>query len=57
MPILLALDVSTRGDRSISRALGKRFVEHWQAHNSGGGPIWQPSWCSNWKSVGMCVRP
>lgn len=41
MPILLALDVSSRGDRSISRALGKRFVEHWQARNSGGTVIYR----------------
>ena len=33
MPTLLSLDVSPRGDRSISRALGKRFVEHWQQNN------------------------
>src|ERR1019366_10804223 len=39
MPTLLALDVSPRGDRSISRALGKRFVEHWQARNPGGTVI------------------
>jgi FMN-dependent NADH-azoreductase len=36
MPTLLALDVGPRGDRSISRALGRRFVEHWQARNPGG---------------------
>jgi FMN-dependent NADH-azoreductase len=41
MPTLLALDVSPRGDRSISRALGKRFVEHWQAHNPGGTVIYR----------------
>jgi FMN-dependent NADH-azoreductase len=41
MPILLALDVSPRGDRSISRALGKRFVEHWQARNPGGSVIYR----------------
>jgi FMN-dependent NADH-azoreductase len=39
MPILLALDVSPRGDRSISRALGKRFVADWQEHNPGGTVI------------------
>ena len=39
MPTLLALDVSPRGDRSISRALGKRFVEDWQVHNPGGTVI------------------
>ena len=41
MPTLLALDVSPRGDRSISRALGKRFVEHWQARNPGGTVIYR----------------
>ena len=39
MPTLLALDVSPRGDRSISRALGKRFVKDWQVHNPGGTVI------------------
>ena len=39
MPTLLALDVSPRGDRSISRALGKRFVDHWQARNPDGTVI------------------
>lgn len=29
MPTLLSIEVSPRGDRSISRALGKRFIEHW----------------------------
>ena len=33
MPTLLNLDVSPRGDRSISRALGSRFVEHWENNN------------------------
>ena len=33
---LLSIEVSPRGDRSISRALGKRFIEHWlQAHPDG----------------------
>jgi FMN-dependent NADH-azoreductase len=33
MPKLLSVEVSPRGDRSISRALGKRFIEYWrQAH-------------------------
>ena len=36
MATLLVLEVSPRGDRSISRALGKRFVEEWQARNSDG---------------------
>ena len=29
MPTLLGLEISPRDDRSISRALGKRFIEHW----------------------------
>jgi FMN-dependent NADH-azoreductase len=41
MPTLLALDVRPRGERSISRALGKRFVEHWQARNPGGAVIYR----------------
>ena len=41
MLTLLALDVSPRGDRSISRALGKRFVELWQARNPGGAVIYR----------------
>lgn len=41
MPTLLALEVSPRGDRSISRALGNRFVEHWQARNPGGTVIFR----------------
>ncbi len=41
MPTLLALDVSPRGERSISRALGKRFVEHWQARNPRGNVIYR----------------
>lgn len=41
MPTLLALDVSPRGDRSISRALGKQFVEHWQKRNPGGSVIYR----------------
>ncbi|MGA2649946.1 MAG: NAD(P)H-dependent oxidoreductase [Terracidiphilus sp.] len=41
MPSLLALDVSPRGEWSISRALGKRFVEHWQARNPGGTVIYR----------------
>jgi FMN-dependent NADH-azoreductase len=36
MRTLLSLDVSPRGDRSISRALGRRFVEHWQHNNPNG---------------------
>jgi FMN-dependent NADH-azoreductase len=41
MPTLLALDVSPRGERSISRALGKRFVEDWQALNPDGRVIYR----------------
>ena|SRR5579863_5044290 len=41
MPTLLALDVSPRGNRSISSALGKRFVEHWQARHPGGTVIYR----------------
>jgi FMN-dependent NADH-azoreductase len=33
MPTLLSLEVNPRGDRSISRALEKRFVEHWKQNN------------------------
>jgi len=36
MPTLLSLEVSPRGDRSISRALEKRFVEHWRQNNPDG---------------------
>ena len=36
MATLLSLDVSPRGDRSISRALGKRFTKQWlQNHPDG----------------------
>jgi len=38
MPNLLNIQVSPRGDKSISRALGDRFIEHWQ-HNHPGGNI------------------
>lgn len=41
MLTLLALDVSPRGERSISRALGKRFVEDWQALNPDGSVIYR----------------
>jgi FMN-dependent NADH-azoreductase len=41
MPTLLALDVSPRGDRSISRALGKQFVERWQKRNPDGNVIYR----------------
>jgi FMN-dependent NADH-azoreductase len=36
MPTLLNLEVSPRGDRSISHALGKRFITHWLQHNPDG---------------------
>ena len=36
MPTLLNLDASPRGDRSISRAFGKRFITHWQQQNPDG---------------------
>ena len=41
MPTLLSLDVSPRGDRSISRALGKHFVQHWQRNNHKGRVIYR----------------
>ncbi|SEC12162.1 FMN-dependent NADH-azoreductase [Terriglobus roseus] len=41
MSTLLALDVSPRGDRSISRALGKHFVGGWQALNPDGTVIYR----------------
>jgi len=36
MPTLLNLEVSPRGGRSISRALGGRFITHWLQHNPDG---------------------
>jgi FMN-dependent NADH-azoreductase len=39
MPTLLSIDVSPRGDRSISRALSKRFIEHWQRKHPDGAII------------------
>jgi FMN-dependent NADH-azoreductase len=41
MTTLLSLEVSPRGDRSISRALGKRFVEHWKQNNPEGRAIFR----------------
>ena len=41
MPTLLSLDVSPRGDRSISRALGRLFLEHWQQNNPEGRVIYR----------------
>lgn len=35
MPSLLKIDVSPRGDHSVSRALGKQFLEQFQQTNSG----------------------
>jgi FMN-dependent NADH-azoreductase len=39
MPTLLSLEISPRGDRSISRALGKRFIEYWKSNNPDGQVI------------------
>jgi FMN-dependent NADH-azoreductase len=39
MPTLLNLEISPRGDRSISRALGKRFIEYWKSNNPDGQVI------------------
>ena len=39
MPTLLNLEISPRGDRSISRALGNRFIEHWKSNNPDGQVI------------------
>lgn len=39
VPTLLSLEVSPRGDRSISRALGTRFIEHWKSNNPDGQVI------------------
>jgi FMN-dependent NADH-azoreductase len=39
MATLLSIEVSPRGDRSISRALGRRFIEHWQRSHPGGSVI------------------
>lgn len=39
MPTLLSLEISPRGDRSISRALGKLFIEHWKSNNPVGKVI------------------
>ncbi len=36
MPHLLKLDVSPRGDQSISRRLGKQFLADWQKNHAGG---------------------
>jgi FMN-dependent NADH-azoreductase len=36
MPTLLQIDVSSRGDYSISRKLSAAFAEQWQAKNPGG---------------------
>ena len=36
MPTLLKIDVSPRGDQSISRKLGQQFADQWQQSNSGG---------------------
>ena len=39
MPTLLSLEISPRGDRSISRRLGRRFIEHWKSNNPDGQVI------------------
>jgi len=39
MPTLLKIDVSPRGDHSVSRALSKQFVEGWKAAHPGGQVI------------------
>jgi FMN-dependent NADH-azoreductase len=39
MPTLLSLEISPRGDRSIFRALGKWFIEHWKNNNPDGQVI------------------
>jgi len=39
MPSLLNLEIGPRGDRSISRALGRRFVERWKKLNPDGRVI------------------
>jgi FMN-dependent NADH-azoreductase len=39
MPTLLSLEVSPRGDRSVSRALGRRFIDHWKRNNPDGRVI------------------
>ena len=36
MPTLLKIDVSPRGDQSVSRKLGQQFADQWQQSNSGG---------------------
>ncbi|WP_158816315.1 FMN-dependent NADH-azoreductase [Methylocapsa sp. S129] len=39
MPILLVVEASPRGERSMSRGLAKRFVEAWTKNNPGGRVI------------------
>ena len=39
MQTLLSLEVSPRGDSSISRQLGMRFIENWKNNNPGGQVI------------------
>jgi len=41
MPTLLSLESSPRGHRSISRALGSRFVDHWLRANPDGKVIYR----------------
>ncbi len=39
MPTLLKIDVSPRGDNSISRKLGQQFAQQWQQSHSGGSIV------------------
>ena len=41
MPTLLHIDVSARGDYSISRQLSKAYAEAWQTKNAGGKVIYR----------------
>jgi FMN-dependent NADH-azoreductase len=36
MSTLLSIEISPRGEKSISRALGQRFIDHWLQNNPGG---------------------
>jgi FMN-dependent NADH-azoreductase len=39
MTTLLKIDVSPRGDHSVSRALSKQFADHWKERHAGGKVI------------------
>ncbi len=41
MPTLLHIDVSPRGDHSISRKLSKAFAEAWKQKNAGGNVVYR----------------